>query len=176
VAPEIPRIYSMKGAEIVLHLTSGMSNSGGGIRAPGATEAALQAAAWHNCIYMVNSNWALELGAYYPKARISGDSCAFDYTGNELVRAPDSNEQILRAKIDIEACRKYRQQFFNNYVTVIRTELYAPFYNKPIYPPNQFLRDGAPTTALDEKRRSCIMQTKENLKKLEDYYSEDIVN
>ncbi|MFC1969128.1 nitrilase-related carbon-nitrogen hydrolase [Chloroflexota bacterium] len=170
--PEIPRIYSMKGAEVVLHLTSGMSTSGGGIRAWGATEAAIQTRAYDNAVYFVNSNWGPELGAIYPRGRIAGFSKVYDFTGAEVAKTTDSAEQIVRAKIDIEAAREYRAQFFKNYLTMIRTELYAPYYNRTIYPPNTFLDGGAPEELLDEKHRKRLLQAKENLQGFQDFYPE----
>ncbi len=173
VAPEIPRVYSIQGAEVVLHLTSGQSTSGGGNRPLFVTEASIRTRAYDNCVYFVHANWGPELGAYYPRARISGGSNVFDYLGNELARADDTNEQIVIAAIDIEAARKYREQYFKNYCTVIRTELYAPFYNKPIYPANTFLKYGPVDELMSEKQRGYFKQAMDNLKQQANYYSEN---
>ena len=175
IAPEIPRIYSMKGADVVLHLTSGMSAKSGGMQPNDVNAAALRTRAWDNCVYIVNSNWGLELGGYYPKVRISGGSCVFDYAGNLLAAAQDCNEQVVRASIDVEACRKARAQYFRNSTSIIRTELYAPFYNQTIYPPNMALKEGPLDELLNERQQGRIRAAKENLKRLEGFYSEDIV-
>ena len=172
LAPEIPRVYSMKGAEVILHLSSGMSTSGGGNRPIGVTEAAMQTRAYDNAVYFVHTNTGPELGAYYPKARVAGYSRTYDYTGIRIAEADDSNEQIVRAKIDIEAARKFRGQYFRNQLTLIRTELYAPYYQQPIYPANTFLRDGPVEELLDEKQQNYFNQAKENLKNCHHYYSE----
>jgi len=175
IAPEIPRIYAMKGAEVLMHLTSGMSTAGGGTRPIGVTEATLKVRAADNVIYLLNSNWGPELNAYYPKGRVAGYSNVFDYLGNELARADDSAEQIVRTKIDIEALRKYREQYFRNFLTMVRTELYAPYYNQTIYPPNTFLKDGPVEVMLEEKHLGRFRQAKENLKNCYDSYHEDDV-
>ncbi len=172
LAPEIPRVYSMKGADVVLHLTSGMSTSGGGNRPIGVTEASIQTRAYDNAVYFVHSNTGPELGAYYPKARVAGYSSVYDYTGVRIAEADDTNEQVVRARIDIEACRKFREQYFRNQLTLVRTELYAPYYSQPIYPANTFLRDGPVEELLDERQRGYFNQAKENLKKCQHFYSE----
>jgi len=175
LAAEIPRVYSMKGAEVVLHLSSGMSTSGGGNRPIGVTEAAMQTRAYDNAVYFVHSNVGPELGGYEPRARVAGFSKAYDYTGIRIAEAEDSNEQVVRAKIDIEACRKFRGQYFRNQLTLIRTELYAPYYQQPIYPANTFLHDGPITEILGEQQRGYFNQAKENLKKCHHYYDENDV-
>jgi predicted amidohydrolase len=171
-APEIPRVYSMKGADVVLHLTSGMSASDGRNVPMGVIEAALKTRAWDNAVYLVNSNWGPELGAYYPRARIAGWSNVFDYMGNELIRADHPNEQIITATVDIEACRRYREGYFRNPISLIRTELYAPYYNQPIYPSNTFLRDGPIEELLNEQQLGYFKQAMQNVKDIQDFYSE----
>ncbi len=175
LAPEIPRVYSIKGAEVVLHLTSGMSTAGGGNRPIGVTEAAVQTRAYDNAVYFVHSNVGPELGAYGPRARVSGFSRVYDYTGVKIAEAEDTNEQVVRARIDIEAARRFREQYFRNQLTLIRTELYAPYYGKPIYPANTFLRDGPVDEILSERQQGYFNQAKENLKKCQHFYSENDV-
>ncbi|MFC1972696.1 nitrilase-related carbon-nitrogen hydrolase, partial [Chloroflexota bacterium] len=172
LAPEIPRVYSMKGAELVLHLTSGMSTDGGGIFTIGAVEAAIQTRAFDNAIYFVHSNVGPELGAYSPRVRVSGWSSVYDYTGLKLVSADFPDEQILYATIDMEAARKFRAQYFKNTLSIVRTELYAPFYSKPIYPANTLLRDGPIEEQLDEKQQGYFRQAMKNLKACGDCYEE----
>ncbi len=141
----------------------------------GSIESAMQTRAWDNAVYLVNSNWGPELGAYSPRARISGWSSVIDYTGNVLIVADDTNEHIITAKIDIEACRRYREQYFRNPISLIRTELYAPYYNQPIYPANTFLRDGPIEELLNEQQLGYFNKACENVQKLQDFYSENDV-
>ena len=110
--------------------------------------------------------------ADYPEARIAGYSSVYDYTGTKIAMADDSNEQIVRAKIDIEAARQFREQYFKNQLTLIRTELFAPYYSKPIYPPNTFIHDGPIEELLDEQQLGYFNRAKENLKKCQDFYQE----
>jgi len=173
MAPEIPRVYSIKGAEVLMHLTSGMSTSHGGYgTAPLIVEASLRTRAWDNAVYLVNSNWGPELKGYSPRARISGGSIVYDYMGIELARAEDTNEQVVRAKLDIEACREYRKQYFKNSTTLIRTELYAPYYSKPIYPSNTYLKEGPIDGLLDKRQLGYFDLAKANLEQCRDFYSE----
>ncbi len=174
-APEIPRVYSMKGAEVVLHLTSGMSHSDGRDVPMGSIEAALRTRAWDNAVYLVNSNWGPELGTYSPRARISGWSSVHDYMGNELIKADHPNEYIITARIDIEACRRYRELYFRNPISLIRTELYAPYYTQPVYPVNTFLRDGPIEELLDDQQLGYFNKACENVKNMQDFYSENDV-
>jgi len=172
LAPEIPRVYAIKGADVVLHLTSGQSTSGGGNRPIGTTEAAIQTRAYDNGVYFVHSNTGPELGGYFPRARVAGYSTVHDYTGVRIAEAEDSNEQVVRAKLDIEARRRFAEQYSQNQLTIIRTELYAPYYNQPIYPANTFLHDGPIEQILEDKQRGYFNQAKENLKKCHHFYSE----
>jgi len=177
VAPEIPRVYSMKGAEVVLHLTCGMSTSAGGPRSIGVTEASIQTRAYDNAVYFVHSNIEPDVGgaSYSPKIAWAGYSTVHDYTGVRIAEADGSNEQVVTARIDIEACRKFREQYFQNQLTLIRTELYAPYYSQPIYPANTFLKDGPLEEVLDERQVGYFSQAKENLKKRQHFYSEEDV-
>jgi len=171
-APEIPRILSMKGAEVIMHLTSGLSASGGGWHPIGIVEAIKRVRAYDNAVYFINSNWGPEIGSFSPKARVAGHSTVVDFQGNELAKAEDSNEQVIRARIDIESCRAFRQQYYKNPVTQMRTELYAPFYNKPIYPANTFLSEGPIHKTLDDRQQSFFRQAVSNLNQCADYYQE----
>jgi len=172
LAPEIPRVYSMKGADMVLHLTSGMSTAAGGPRPIGVVEASIQTRAYDNAVYFVHSNVGPNLGAGFAKARNSGYSTVHDYTGARIAESDDSNEQMVTARIDIEACREFRKQYFQNSLTLIRTELYAPYYNQPIYPANTFIKDGPLEEVLEERHRNYLDQAKENLEKRQHFFSE----
>ena len=52
-------------------------------------------------------------------------------------------------------------------------QFYAPYYQKTIYPPNTFLKDGPVEVMLEEKHLACFREAKENLKKCYDYYHGD---
>ncbi len=128
-----------------------------------------------NAVYFVHSNWGPELGAYYPRSRIAGWSNVYHYMGNKLIGADHPNEQIIQAKIDIEVARQFRAQYFRNTLSIIRTELYAPYYSQPVYPANTFLRDGPIEEVLDERQVAYFKKAMDNLKKCEGYYDESEV-
>jgi predicted amidohydrolase len=174
-APEIPRIYSMEGAEVILHLTTGLTSSEGGWHATGVMEAVKRARAYDNAVYFVNSNFGPSLGSTYPANQISGFSTVIDYQGSEIVRAEDSAERVLRTRLDIEACRAFRARYYKNPVSQIRSELYAPFLNKPVYPANTFLKEGPIEATLDATQRARFEQAMANLRECENYYREDEV-
>jgi predicted amidohydrolase len=173
-AVEIPRVYSMKGAEVILHLTSSGTWSPRVGGPTGIIEARTRTRASDNCVYWIESNWGPVLESIVPRGVMDGYSRVYDYNGGLLAIAPDSNEYIVRAVIDIDAVRRLRGHFFNN-LSLIRTELYAPFYNKPIYPANTYLDPGPPGDHLDDRAMSYFAKAKENLSQLEDFYSEDSV-
>jgi len=171
LAPEIPRIYSMKGADVVIHLTAGMSSDHGGARAPGVTKARIMTRASDNALYFVNSNWGRALGIVN-SGTTAGYSKVYDYMGNLLVEALDTSEIVLRARIDIETARKYKDLYFQCSLPMTRTELYAPYYNKSIYPPNTFLEDGPIEKVLDDSHQAHMKKALTNLRGLRDFYKE----
>ena len=57
----------------------------------------------------------------------------------------------------------------------IKTELYAPYYNKTIYPPNKVLEEGPLSSRSDPKKRKWDQEGRENWRKLWDFYSENAV-
>jgi len=71
--------------------------------------------------------------------------------------------------------RNFRRQYYKNPVTQIRTELFAPYYARTIYPPNSFLEDGPIQSTLDKRQQALFAEAVRNFSKLEDYYSENDV-
>ena len=174
-APEIPRIYSLKGADMLLRLTSGYSDSMSGLFPEGIVESTLLVRAHDNAMYLINCNRGHEVGSIMPEARAGAGSMISDYMGNSLVKARDSNEVVIRARVDIQACRKYRHTYFLNPVTMIRSELFYPYFSKSVYPPNSFLEDGPIEELLNRKQLQLYEQAVENMKKCYDSYSEEEV-
>jgi predicted amidohydrolase len=172
-SPEIFRIYSMKGADLVMHLTSGNSHSMGGWRPLGIIEAVKRVRAYDSCLYLVNSNWGPMTGGMFPEAGIAGHSAIIDYHGNEIAKSLDSGEAVIRGRIDIEARREHASRFYHNPVTQIRAELFSPFYSKTIYPPDTFLKDGPVKATLDEQQCGYFEKAMINLGKAHAFYSEN---
>ncbi len=172
-APEIPRVYSMKGADILLRLTSGYSDSMGGLFPEGIVESTLQVRAHDNALYVVNTNRGHEVGSIMPRARCGAGTMIADYQGNVLAKVQDSNEAVVRARIDVEAARQYRETYFLNPVTVLRSELFAPFFQRTIYPPNTFLKEGPIEELLDKRHRDLYAEAVTNMRAGYDFYPED---
>lgn len=172
-APEIPRIYSIKGADILLRITSGYSDTMSGLFPEGIVESTLRVRAYDNALYIVNCNRGHEVGSIMPKARAGAGSMIVDYIGNVLVSTRDSNEVVIRAAVNIEACRKHRHTYFVNPVSMIRSEVFYPYYEKSIYPPNTFIKDGPIEELLSKRHLGLYDQAVENMKKGYDYYNEE---
>ena len=174
-APEIPRIYSMKGVDLLIRSTSGYSDYMSGFFPEGLVEHTMQVRAYDNALYFLNCNRGPEVGTMTPAGRCGGGSMIVDYMGNVLVCTKESNEVAVRAAVDIEACRRFRQTYFANPVTMVRSEMFAPYYAKTIYPPNTFSNDGPIDELLNEKHLRIYEQAVENMKKSYDYYTEEEV-
>lgn len=140
----------------------------------GLVEDTLRVRAYDNAMYLINCNRGHEVNSIIPKGRCGAGNMITDYMGNVLVCSKDSNEVAIRARIDIEACRKYRHTFFANPVTMVRSELFAPYYANPIYPPNSF-KDGPIEELLDKRHSQLYDQAVENMKKCYEYYHEEDV-
>jgi len=181
--PEIPRIYALKGAEVLLHLSSGYS-----------WELALQilrVRAVDNTIYMVNENWAARVlttarvGDMDVVASIDsrggGGSMVIDYNGSIIAAANGTAPQLVMGEIDIMTLREERKRWKQagrnkgNFLANTRTELYAPFYAKTIFPPDQVLKEGPMTRQNDETVMKRRQQALENLGSFYDFYSENDV-
>jgi hypothetical protein len=78
----------------------------------------------------------------------------------------------VRARIDISACRQYREKYYKNPVTQMRTELYAPFYHKRTYPPDTFFEGGPLAKTLDARQQAFFHEAVANLELCHDYHRE----
>lgn len=174
-APEMPRIYSLKGVDLLIRSTSGYSDAMSGFFPEGLVEDTLRVRAYDNALYFLNCNRGPEVGSIVPKGRCGGGTMIVDYMGNVLVRTKDANEIAVRARVDIEACRRFRQTYFANPVTMVRSELFAPYYAKPIYPANTFSTGGPIEELLDERHLQIYAQAVANMQKGYDFYSEESV-
>ena len=67
-----------------------------------------------------------------------------DYHGAILCLADYAGETVTSAVIDIESLRRRRTDPKHNWLTQLRTEVYAEMYQKPIYPKNLFLDNPVP--------------------------------
>lgn len=180
--PEIVRASALKGAEVVCHLNSGFAGE--------LPRHVLRTRAWDNTVYIVEDNWAARiistevLGATkIPTAvdsRGGGQAMIVDYFGNIVAEAGDETPQLVFGMIDIVALRETRKKFRmgvagGDSLTRTRTEVYAPFYGKTLFPPNQVLVEG-PITRINDatvtKRRNQALKNRETFF---EFYSEDDV-
>jgi predicted amidohydrolase len=179
--PEIPKVYALKGADIWLHLTAGHFYENG--------EALLRARAIDNTIYVLHENFAAGVVTTGPLARgrvathlaagYGGNSMVLDYYGNILARALGTGEELVMAEIDVMKLRSVRQQYRTalrgNAIAQTRTELFAPYYSRPIFPPNGTIKDGPMLRMDDEKVSRRRRQAVRNALAARDCYSEDDV-
>lgn len=183
--PEIPKIYALKGAEVLLRLAAGYS--------VGIARSTLRVRAEDNTIYIVNENWAAgvltteQLGdtriITNVDASEGGGCMIIDYQGNVIAEAQGNAPQIVTGAIDIMALRESRKYYRPIYVikkgdmvAQTRTELYAPYYNKMIFPPNQVLTEGPMNYGGDPSVQKRRNQALENREQFLDFYSENNVN
>jgi predicted amidohydrolase len=183
--PEIPRIYAIKGADVIVRCDSGY----------GAWEMAqwtLRVRARDNKIYIVNENWAARIMGVQEIApghtapildtQGGGGSCIIDYRGTVIAKASGTAPQLVTgegsssssALIDVVACRRYRETTLDG-VAGIKTELYAPYYNKPIFPVNKYLSEGPASSRSDPKLKRWEQEAQDNIMKLAGYYSENSI-
>ena len=179
---EIPKIYTLKGADILLHLSSGYSWE--------VAMCQLRARAVDNTIYVVHENWAEMVvsvsdidGQSTPSAvdtRGGGNSAIIDFTGEVTVQAQSSTPQLLIGMVDVMRLRRERKLWRRanplnpggNFLALTRTELYAPYYDRTIYPPNQLLDATPAQRAHDASAAKRRHEALDNLEAYHDFYSE----
>ena len=175
---EIPRAYAFKGADIWLHLTAGHFYENG--------EALLRARAIDNTIYVLHENFASQvvntrrLGdtriATHISSGYGGNSMVLDYYGNILARALGTGEELVMADIDVMKLRavrqNYRRSLRGNAVAQTRTELFAPYYNRTIFPPNRTIKEGPMRHTNDELVEERRQQAVQNVLSGYSFYSE----
>jgi len=180
---EIPKIYALKGADIWLHMTSSRSWV--------HDTYLLRARAFDNTIYIAHENWAArvltteKLGGNKVCTHIDtfegGGSMVIDPYGHIIAEANGAAEQLVVANIDVMTLREKRKSFIQlrgnngNALAWTRTELYAPYYNRTIFPPNGVIRDGPMKMNNDEAVTRRREQAVENLKNFHEFYSEEDV-
>jgi predicted amidohydrolase len=182
--PEIPRIYALKGCEVLLHLSSGYSWE--------MVINLLRARAVDNTIYMVHENWgSITISERnfngtpltFSSSRGGGGSCIIDYNGDFIVRAEGNTPQVVLGMVDVARLRREREQWRRpnpfgqggNFLANTRTELYAPFYSRSIYPPNTRKDGSVMAGPHDDSSRERRQMALANLKKFHDFYSEESV-
>jgi len=180
-SPEIPRIYALKGAEVLLHCNGGHVGEIDRIK--------IRARAADNTIYVVTDNRAGEVllskkvGDIRLPIRLGagsgcGGSMIIGPYGKIIKEANGTSPQLVSGPIDIMDLREKRQMWLKggvgNYVARRRTEMYEPHFSRTIFPPNGVLMDGPMKRAHDETVTKRRKQAVRNILDGYDFYSEDI--
>jgi len=181
--PEIPKACALKGADIWLHLTSSRSWT--------HDTYLLRARAFDNTIYVAHENWAARVlttqgtgpgkFATHLDHFEGGGSMVIDPCGMVVAEAQGDSEQLVIADIDVPALRKRRQSFVQlrgaggNALSWTRTELFRPFYEPTIFPPNKVLIEGPMKKNNDESVSRRRAEAVNNLSRFHDFYAEEDV-
>ena len=180
-SPEIPRIYALKGAEVLIHCNGGHVGEIDRVK--------IRARAADNTIYVVTDNRAGEVmlpkkigDAWFQTVMSTGNgggSMIIGPYGRIIKEANGNSPQLVTGPIDIMDLREKRQRWLKggvgNYVARRRTEMYEPHYSRTIFPPNGVLKDGPMEKAHDETVTKRRNQSVRNIIDGYDYYSENDV-
>ncbi len=151
--PEAARMFTFRGAEVLLHPTS---DSGADDR--WSWQSAKKVRASENMAYLISANSTGMPAAFRGVNDLAGLSRIFDWDGRILAQGPSPGESVrCSSLIDIEALRRLRKiPGGGNRLLRQRLEIYRPLYNQTsMYPANQFA-DGP----MDSKAR--IMEIQKN--------------
>lgn len=133
--PEIARSLAMQGAEVFLH-----SSSEVGSTQLTPKDIAKRARAIENLAYVVSANSAGIADIDFPAESTDGLSKIVDYKGLVLAEAGMGESMVANIEIDINALRRYRNKpGMGNILSRQRNELFAPMYQKSVYPANNML-------------------------------------
>jgi hypothetical protein len=133
----------MKGAEILCFPISTTSPD------HGYYHLVARARAIDNACYVLSPN----LGQTFAEERClstGGDSVLVDFEGRVLVAANTPTESTVQTLFHLDALRRYRLRTPYG-VASIRSEIYAPLYQRSYVPPNFFLEE--PEQSLADERR-----------------------
>ena len=149
--PEAARMFTFRGAEVLLHPTS---DSGADDR--WSWQSAKKVRASENMAYLISANSTGMPAAFRGVNDLAGLSRIFDWDGRILAQGPSPGESVrCSSLIDIEALRRLRKiPGGGNRLLRQRLEIYRPLYNQTsMYPANQFA-DGP----MDSKARIMEIQ------------------
>ncbi|XQW86502.1 nitrilase-related carbon-nitrogen hydrolase [Thalassotalea piscium] len=133
--PEIARCLAMQGAEVFLHNTSEIAS-------PNLTpkDIAKRARAIENMAYVVSANSAGVANINLPSSSSDGMSKIVDYKGRVITEAAIGESMATFADLNISSLRALRlKPGMTNLLSRQRNELFAPTYQKVVYPANNML-------------------------------------
>ena len=155
--PEISRGLALNGAEILIRSTyhDPYVNNGW-------WELQNRAHAMFNNAYVVAPNVGAQV--YTPGGPeidlCGGQSMIVDYHAQIMIKREAAySDSAISTTFDVEALRRFRtQNGFGKWLKDLRTEQFAPIYEQPIYPKNQYV-DEAPRPGWYEREREVLQDS-----------------
>jgi predicted amidohydrolase len=126
--PEVARCLALRGAEVLLHITSEARGPEHFDEGGGGWSAVRKARAWENVCYLAMANSGPNIDSDLPPSVCHGESQILDYTARTLNRATGTEECLITAPIDIEALRRRRSGMRFNFLTELCPQAHAPIY------------------------------------------------
>lgn len=136
--PEICRALALRGAEVLLHSSSEVAS-------PALTQKDVgkRARAIENLAYVVSANTGGLYGVGMPASSVDGMSKIIDHRGIVLAEAASGESMAAYGEIDLAALRAARRKpGMPNYLSRLRTELFASTYAEFSTHPANTLADG----------------------------------
>jgi len=131
--PEIARMHTLKGAELLLHPTSEVS-------APGLTpkDIAKRARALENLAYVISANSGGIAGTAVPQASTDGMSKVVDWKGAVVAEAAVGETMNANAIIDIDGLRAARRKTgMSNFLSRLPQDAFVGGYTSTVSPANR---------------------------------------
>jgi predicted amidohydrolase len=156
--PEVARCLAMRGAEVLLHITSEARGPEHFDEGGGGWSAARKARAWENSCYLAMANSGPNIDSDLPPMVCHGESQILDFTARTLNRATGTEECLITAPIDIEALRRRRSGMRFNFLTELCPQAHAPIYQQTLaWPLNAFAAAPMPDVADNIKLQSRVL-------------------
>lgn len=124
--PEVARCLALRGAEILLHLTS--ESIGPHQADDGGWTIARRARAYENTCYLAMANTGPFLDSGLPPGLSHGHSQIIGFDGRVMHMAEGAGEMLVTATIDIEALRRQRTMKRFNFLAELIPGAHAPVY------------------------------------------------
>lgn len=136
--PEVARCLALRGAEILLHLTS--EGIGPHQADDGGWTIARRARAYENTCYLAMANTGPFLDSILPPGVSHGHSQVIGFDGRVMHMADGAGETLITATIDIEALRRQRTMKRFNFLAELIPGAHAPIYAQACgWPLNAYL-------------------------------------
>lgn len=146
--PEMPRCLALMGAEILIRPMGPQPTSG--MEYVDTWRTVNRMRAMENNVYIIGPHWADSPNTESLVAE--GHSMIVDFNGQILTESDGAREHFVMAQIDIERLRRRRKNERNNFLTQLRSELYARVYAaRPCFPSGPNTNRTRGLKDLDEK-------------------------